>query len=54
MDLREKSTQLLEKIANSVHERDPKNPNLLCFNVKEVQLVEDWLRDFKDELDTHK
>jgi hypothetical protein len=49
IDLREKSTQLLERVANSVHERDPKNPNLLFFSGKEVQVVEDWLREFKRE-----
>ena len=48
-ELREKSTQLLEKIANSVHEREPKNPNLYFFTVTEVNLVEEWLREFKEE-----
>jgi len=49
MDIHAKAIELLEKIANSVHERDPKNPNLLCFTVAEVQLVEKWLGDFKNE-----
>ncbi len=49
MDIHAKAIELLEKIANSVHERDPKNPNLLCFSITEVQLVETWLKDFKDE-----
>lgn len=49
MDIHAKAIELLEKIANSVHERDPKNPNLLCFSVVEVQLVEKWLKDFKAE-----
>ncbi len=48
-DFNSKAKQLLEKIANSVHERDPKNANLLCFSVAEVQLVEQWLKDFKEE-----
>ena len=43
------SVQLLERIANSVHERDPKNPNLLCFSSSEVQLVEQWLIDFVEK-----
>lgn len=48
-DLYAKAMQLLEKIANSVHERDPKNANLLCFSTTEVLLVEQWLKDFKAE-----
>lgn len=49
MDLHSKAKQLLEKIANSVHERDPKNANLLCFSTTEVQLVEQWLQEFINE-----
>ncbi len=46
INLHAKAIELLEKIANSIHERDPKNPNLLCFSITEVQLVEEWLKDF--------
>lgn len=46
IDLHSKAVQLLEKIANSVHERDSKNPNLMCFSTTEVQLVEQWLKEF--------
>jgi hypothetical protein len=46
IDLYSKAVQLLEKVANSVHERDPKNPNLLCFSYTEVEVVEKWLNDF--------
>lgn len=49
IDLYAKAVQLLEKIANSVHERDPKNINLLCFSVSEVQVVEEWLKEFIEE-----
>lgn len=49
IDLYAKAVNLLEQIANSVHERDPKNPNLLCFSTSEVQVVEDWLREFVKE-----
>jgi hypothetical protein len=49
LDLYSKAMQLLEKIANSVHERDPKNPNLMCFSTTEVQLVEQWLKEFMNE-----
>lgn len=49
IDIHSKAVHLLEKIANSVHERDPKNPNLLCFSTTEVQVVEQWLKDFIEE-----
>ncbi len=49
IDLHSKAVQLLEKIANSVHEREPKNPNLLCFSTTEVQVVENWLQEFVEE-----
>lgn len=48
IDYYAKSVELLERIANSVHERDPKNPNLLCFSSSEVQLVEQWLKEFSE------
>lgn len=38
-----KSIQILEKIANSVHEREPKSKNPLFFSHNEVQVVQDWL-----------
>lgn len=44
MDTRAKSVQLLERIANSVHERDPKTPTLLCFSSNEVHVVDEWLQ----------
>lgn len=49
IDLYSKAVHLLEKIANSVHERDPKNPNLLCFSTTEVHVVEEWLKEFIEE-----
>lgn len=48
IDYYAKSVELLERIANSVHERDSKNTNLLCFSSNEVQLVEQWLKEFKE------
>lgn len=46
IDYHAKSVELLERIANSVHERDPKTPNILCFSSSEVNLVEQWLKEF--------
>lgn len=51
IDIYFKSVQLLERVANSVHERDPKNPNLLFFSTSEVQVVEDWIRELLAELE---
>lgn len=50
IDIYAKSVQLLERVANSVHEREPKNPNLLFFSGTEVQVVEDWMRELLTEL----
>ncbi len=49
MDLYAKAVNLLEQVATSVHERDNKNPNPLCFSVSEVQVVELWLKSFMRE-----
>ena len=50
IDIYAKSVQLLERVANSVHERDPKNPSLLCFNISEVHVVEEWLKELLREI----
>jgi hypothetical protein len=50
VDVYAKSVQLLERVANSVHERDTKNPYLLCFSSSEVQVVEAWLRELLEEI----
>jgi len=50
VDVYAKSVQLLERVANSVHERDIKNPYLLCFSSAEVQVVESWLTELLEEL----
>jgi hypothetical protein len=42
-----KSVELLGKIANSIHDRDPNNS--VCFSVSEVQAVEEWLKEFVEE-----
>lgn len=49
MNYYDKAVQLLEEVANSVFERDPKNPNPFFFRVEEVKLVEKWLLDFDKE-----
>jgi hypothetical protein len=50
IDYHAKAMELLEQVANSVHEREPKYPNLLCFNRNEIEVVENWLRGFTDAI----
>lgn len=50
LDLHAKSQDLLETLANSVHDRDPKNPNPFFFNINELQVAELWLIEFKKEV----
>ena len=50
IDIHAKSVQLLERVANSVHDRDPKNPNLLTFSLSEILIVEEWLKELLKEL----
>jgi hypothetical protein len=44
-DIHEKSAQLLEKLANSVYDREPNNPNPLFFSNKEMHIVDQWIRE---------
>jgi hypothetical protein len=37
---------LLELIANSLHDREQKNNQNISFTIKEVQIVEKWLKNF--------
>ncbi len=48
-DLHEKSAELLEKLANSIYDRDTQNPNPLFFNMKEIIIVEDWIKELIHE-----
>lgn len=50
IDFYAKSVQLLERVANSLYQRDPKNPNLLCFSTNEVHVVEEWLQELVEEI----
>ncbi len=50
-DIHEKSAELLEKLANSIFDRDPTTNNPLFFTHKEIQIVEAWMRDFIHEED---
>lgn len=45
IDIHFKATELLELLANSVYDRDTSNPNPLYFSIKEIHIVERWLRE---------
>lgn len=48
-DIHEKSAQLLEKLANSIYDRDPTNPAPLFFSNKEMLIVDGWIREILHE-----
>jgi hypothetical protein len=50
-NIHEKSAELLERLANSVYDRDTQNPNPLFFSHKEIEIVESWMKDFIREED---
>jgi len=50
IDLHVKSQQLLETLANSIHDRDPKNLSPFSFNIAEIHVAENWLRVFAKEI----
>lgn len=51
IDIYAKSEQLLSKLANSIYERDTKNPTLICFTTSEMHIVEKWLLELLKEID---
>jgi len=49
LDINFLSSQLLERLANSIHDRDP-NSNQFCFNIAEIQVTEQWLKELIREI----
>lgn len=49
LTIHELSSQLLERLANSIYDRDPANPNPFFFSINEIRIVEEWLRDVLKE-----
>lgn len=45
INIYEKSSELLEMLANSIYDRDPNNPKPFFFSINEMHLVEKWLND---------
>jgi hypothetical protein len=50
IDLHAKSQQLLESLANSIHDREPKSTNPFFFNINEIHVAEKWLKEFIEEV----
>jgi len=44
MQIEQLSSSLLERLANSIHDRKS-HPDNFCFNVAEKHIVEDWLNE---------
>lgn len=51
IDLHAKSQDLLETLANSIHDRDSKSTNPFFFNINELQVAEQWLLNFVQEIE---
>lgn len=49
IDIYQKSAELLEKLANSIYDRDPNNPKPFFFSLNEVHIVEKWLNELLNE-----
>lgn len=50
IDLYAKSQDLLETLANSIHDREPKTITPFSFNIAEIHAAERWLTDFIEEI----
>lgn len=50
IDLPVKAQQLLASLANSIHDRDPKNLKPFYFTIAEVHIVEKFLINFVEEI----
>jgi hypothetical protein len=46
IDIHAKSLELLEALANSVHDRDLKSLNPFFFNISDTHVAEKWLKEF--------
>ena len=48
VDLHAKSELLLKQLANSLFDREPKNPKPVFFTAIEIEIVENFLRDLME------
>lgn len=44
-NIHKKSIELLEQLANSIHDRNPADSQSIFFTISEIQLVKKWLAD---------
>lgn len=53
LDLHSESSQLLEMLANSIHDRNPQNEFIknFSFHLNEIHLVEKWIRELKKSIE---
>jgi hypothetical protein len=49
INLHEKSEILLKELANSLFDREPKNPKPVFFTAIEIEIVEDFLNELLEE-----
>lgn len=54
IDLYAKSQQLLESLANSIHDREPKSLEPFCFSMQEIHLTEKWLSGLIREIENNR
>ena len=52
MDLHAHSAMLLERLANSIHERESNEYADFTFTIKEIHIVEKWMREALKDSDT--
>ncbi len=50
IDLNVKAQELLQKLANSIYDRDQKMANEFSFNQIDIELTKEWLCDFIEEV----
>lgn len=50
IDFHEQSKDLLEVLANSIHDREPKSLTPFCFSSVDLSAAEVWLKNFADEI----
>lgn len=52
VDLHAKSELLLKQLANSLFDREPKNPNPVFFTAIEIEIVENFLNELLKDAKT--
>lgn len=53
MDIHAQSAQLLERLANSIYDREGQQSASFAFTTKEIHIVESWLKDVVEKAFKH-